>query len=97
MPVVVLISLSGCGALYNVAGIKCTPGERNIYGGIQNDGHLLIGGWGPLAILCGLIDFPLSLVLDTLTLPCTVCHRRPPPDPFERDRDKLKPSKPPHD
>jgi uncharacterized protein YceK len=70
-------------------------GDTQIYGGIQNDvigiGRAVRGEdgfwWSVISLpLLVLVDFPLSLVADTLTLPYTV--------PYVLTREDPKPSSP---
>jgi len=68
------IPLGGCGTFFNMMPGRCNPARAEIYGGIQSDVQGIIGVGGPLLILCGLVDFPFSLVADTLTLPWTASH-----------------------
>lgn len=75
----------------NVAPQRCPVVDHpHVYGGLQFDWEYAISRGRPLSILCGMIDIPLSLAADTLTLPWTVSAalRRPAPDPFEKDREK---------
>jgi len=96
MPLVVLISLGGCGTFMNVGAVRCAPySPPHIYGGVQFDAEYQIARLNFLQMLCGIVDLPFSLVADTLTLPWTIAAtvRRPEPDPFEKDREKMTPTR----
>jgi uncharacterized protein YceK len=64
---------------------KPSHAEKQIYGGVVNDFDVIGGAvyWKsdyaptarPFAVVVGLIDLPLSLVADTITLPWTVAHQ----------------------
>ena len=76
----------------NVGKTRCPVySPPRIYGGVQFDGEYLISRLNPILMLCGLIDLPLSIVADTLTLPWTISAavRQPVRDPFEADREKM--------
>lgn len=66
-----LIPITGCGTIANVA---TTPHGPAIYGGIVFDVGLTDSSSGSKGggALFGVLDFPLSLVLDTVTLPVTL-------------------------
>lgn len=75
IPVLLLSAgLGGCGTYFNMAGVKCSGGDKDVYGGVQADVVHLAGACPPWTVLCGLVDFPFSLVADTLTLPWTASH-----------------------
>jgi uncharacterized protein YceK len=75
-------SLSGCGTAMNFmeAGSRGLPesaGHKSIYGGVTIDVDLISSSEGfaetvTALFLAGLIDLPLSLVMDTVTLPVTI-------------------------
>lgn len=81
---VALPLLGGCATADNLAG----KGDCRIYGGARLDGTLIAEGFQRDSALaktqaverpvlvgegcCGLVDLPLSLVADTITLPITV-------------------------
>ena len=75
-------SLTGCGTVMNfmepgTAGLPENAGEKSIYGGIGCDIELISSSewfWEKMKalILAGLIDLPLSFVMDTVTLPITI-------------------------
>ena len=62
-----LLSTAGCGSIANFA---IAPRGPRIYGGILEDVDM-INGERPGGAL-GFLDFPLSLILDTATLPITL-------------------------
>ncbi len=76
------ISLSGCGTVMNFmeagsSGLPESAGHKSIYGGVVIDVDLisLADGFAETVtavFLAGLIDLPLSLVMDTVTLPITI-------------------------
>lgn len=74
--------LSGCGTVMNFmeagsAGLPGSAGHKSIYGGVTIDADLISSSEGfeetaTALFLAGLIDLPLSLVMDTVTLPVTI-------------------------
>jgi uncharacterized protein YceK len=78
---IVVISQMGCGTVLNFwssqgHGYRDDYGQMEIYGGVAIDAQALSeakGTWEKLwAILFLTVEFPLSLVLDTATLPVTI-------------------------
>jgi uncharacterized protein YceK len=77
--------------------------EKQIYGGVVNDVDVIGGAvyWKsdyaptarPFAVVVGLIDLPLSLVADTITLPWTVAHQIEKSQTASESRPKEKPAK----
>lgn len=83
------LGLGGCGTLIDCFGERrrgrrereglrdfkdIYGGEVRVYGGIRWDAEFLTSGdIGPMLLLT-LVDFPLSLVLDTLFLPGTIIY-----------------------
>jgi uncharacterized protein YceK len=75
-------SLSGCGTVMNFmeagsTGLPESAGHKSIYGGAGIDIDLIGSAEGfaetvTALFLAGLIDLPLSLVMDTVTLPITI-------------------------
>ena len=77
-----VVSLGGCGTVANFAGFPGHPpigGDQSIYGGVgvhvealgkEFSGPDLLPAIGQ--VLFSLIDLPLSLGMDTVTLPITV-------------------------
>jgi uncharacterized protein YceK len=75
-------SLSGCGTIMNfmeagTPGLPESAGQKSIYGGVVIDIDLISSSeWFfekvKALFLAGLIDLPLSLVMDTVTLPITI-------------------------
>jgi uncharacterized protein YceK len=75
-------TLSGCGTVMNFmeagsSGLPESAGHKSIYGGIVIDIDLIstsewVGEKLTALFLAGLIDLPLSLVMDTVTLPVTI-------------------------
>ena len=76
-----LISQTGCGTVFNfwprdehstLEGM----GQMRVYGGVRMDGQAFLdapGFWRKvLAFLVLTIEFPLSFVMDTATLPVTI-------------------------
>lgn len=75
------ISQAGCGTILNFwssdgHGYREDYGQMDIYGGVSIDAQALSEAqwpWEKLgAILVLLVEFPLSLVMDTATLPVTI-------------------------
>jgi len=67
-----LISTAGCGTIANFA---TQPHGPSIYGGIVGDVELMSNSTAngkSFGMVLGVLDFPLSLVLDTATLPFTI-------------------------
>ena len=69
------VMLAGCGTIADIAV------DQRIYGGIQQDVHLIENPYLPKTsppeyffplIIIGAIDVPLSFVLDTVLLPVTI-------------------------
>ncbi len=86
-----LAAAAGCGTV-----VTFTDPEPNFYGGIKWDWNNIaaIGGpmgpcsGGPLGVLIGIIDLPLSFVFDTLMIPvhavrCSRENERAPAHPPE--------------
>jgi len=78
---VALVSQVGCGTVFNFwprdeHTAHEEIGQMRIYGGVRMDGKALSEQpwpWGKLlAILILTAEFPLSLVMDTVTLPVTI-------------------------
>ncbi len=75
-------SLAGCGTIMNfmeagTPGLPESAGQKAIYGGVVIDADLISSSeWFfekvKALFLAGLIDLPLSLVMDTITLPITI-------------------------
>jgi len=74
MPLLVLsASLGGCGTFMNVAPQRCAVHDYpHVYGGVEFDTESMSRHPDPLGILCGVVDLPLSLICDTMTLPITI-------------------------
>jgi uncharacterized protein YceK len=73
MPAVVLLALGGCGTFMNVGAVRCAPySHPQIYGGVQFDVEYEISRGSAEGLMIGILDLPLSLVADTLTLPITI-------------------------
>jgi len=76
------LSPAGCGTVMNfmeegTPGLPESAGQKSIYGGVAVDVDLISSSdWFfekvKALLLAGLIDLPLSLVMDTLTLPVTI-------------------------
>ena len=74
--------LSGCGTVMNFmeagsTGLPESAGHKSIYGGVAIDVDLIATSEGfsetvTAVFLAGLIDLPLSLVMDTVTLLVTI-------------------------
>jgi len=76
-----LISQMGCGTVFNFwprteHSTLDEMGKMRIYGGVRLDGQAYSQAawpWGKLlTIFVLLVEFPLSLVMDTVTLPVTI-------------------------
>ena len=70
----VLLSLTACGSFLDVT----HPQSRcHIYGGVRSDWEMMDRGEGPwkeapsVQPFCAILDFPLSIVVDTAILPVT--------------------------
>src|SRR5262245_17247608 len=79
---------TGCGTMVNMTEPmfdSSAHAEKQIYGGVVNDVDVIGGAvyWKsdyaptarPFGVIVGLIDLPLSLVADTITLPWTIAHQ----------------------
>jgi uncharacterized protein YceK len=76
------VTLSGCGTIMNfmqegAPGLPESAGHKSIYGGVTIDVDLIASSQGfaetvTALFLAGLIDLPLCLVMDTVTLPVTI-------------------------
>lgn len=66
--VAVLALCAGCGSIRDIS--QGSGGQR-IYGGIRFDSNL-IGSLDTMPMIMGILDFPLSFVLDTAFLPVTL-------------------------
>jgi uncharacterized protein YceK len=78
---IAVISQMGCGTVFNFwprdeNTVHEEIGQMRVYGGIRMDGQALGEArwpWGKfLAFLVLTVEFPLSLVMDTATLPVTI-------------------------
>jgi len=76
-----VISQMGCGTVFNFwprddHSVHEEIGQMRVYGGVRMDGQAFVDAQGPwrklLAILILTVEFPLSLVMDTATLPVTI-------------------------
>jgi uncharacterized protein YceK len=76
-----LISQAGCGTVFNFVpkdehSAHEEIGQMRVYGGVRLDGQALGEArwpWGKiLGVLILAVEFPLSLVMDTATLPVTI-------------------------
>ena len=76
-----VISQMGCGTVFNFwpkdeHSVHEEIGQMRVYGGVRLDAQALSEArwpWGKLlGILILTVEFPLSLVLDTATLPVTI-------------------------
>ncbi|HVE41519.1 MAG TPA: YceK/YidQ family lipoprotein [Planctomycetota bacterium] len=76
-----LLCQAGCGTVFNFwpkdeHSVHEDMGKMRVYGGVRLDGQALGEArwpWGKvLAILILTVEFPLSLVMDTATLPVTI-------------------------
>jgi uncharacterized protein YceK len=75
------ISQTGCGTVFNFwpkdeHSTHEEIGQMRVYGGVRMDGRAFSEASWPwqklLAILILTVEFPLSLVMDTITLPVTI-------------------------
>jgi len=78
---IAVISQMGCGTILNFwssngHGYREDYGQMEIYGGVSIDAQALSEAQWPWQKLWGIlvltIEFPLSLVMDTVTLPVTI-------------------------
>ena len=75
-----VISQTGCGTIMNFSpkfdsGQREEIGKMRVYGGVRIDAQTFseASGWQKLLTLLLLtVEFPLSLVMDTVTLPVTI-------------------------
>ena len=79
------LGLSGCGTIFNFGAGTCALREYPLpYGGVGIDVEYFATQDFPLGLLLALVDFPFSLVGDTVTLPwsiyATVTHRSRDPE-----------------
>jgi len=69
-----VLSLAGCGTVFNMGAGPCAinDGYPRIYGGVRIDVTTIAPQLIPLGFLLALIDFPFTLVGDTITLPWSI-------------------------
>jgi len=73
-PLLLAASLSGCGTIVNMdmGDVGSPRGTFAIYGAVRWDVDRV--GECPEALVIMPLEFPISLVFDTLMLPCTIVH-----------------------
>ena len=97
---ILILSASGCGTVTCLSLAQVNPGVEPIYGGVRTDVNCILGvreepksehgltlvEW--IAKPCSVVDLPLSLAADTLTLPYAIwwtIHQGPPAKTDEID------------
>jgi uncharacterized protein YceK len=73
IPAALALLLGGCGSISDITS------EQRIYGGVQKDAEMIGHPYVPKTeeyyfpyLLFGILDLPLSIVVDTVLLPATI-------------------------